>query len=73
MAYPRVARLKTHDEFTQRLTELKVELPCDTSAPAVGGSLSQPAEVDGLKIGNRFCILPMEGWDGTDDGKPTEL
>jgi len=24
-------------------------------------------------IGNRFCILPMEGWDGTTGGKPTEL
>ncbi len=24
-------------------------------------------------IGNRFCILPMEGWDGTRDGQPSEL
>ena len=23
--------------------------------------------------GNRFSILPMEGWDGTPDGRPTEL
>jgi NADPH2 dehydrogenase len=28
---------------------------------------------DGLTIGNRFCIQPMEGWDGTADGKPTDL
>ncbi|MGI9474801.1 MAG: NADH:flavin oxidoreductase, partial [Rubripirellula sp.] len=28
---------------------------------------------DGCTIGNRFCILPMEGWDGTRAGKPTEL
>ena len=73
MAYPRVARLKTHQDFTQHLSELKVEIPCDESAPAAGGSLSQSVEVDGMKIGNRFSILPMEGWDGTDDGKPTEL
>ncbi len=24
-------------------------------------------------MGNRFCILPMEGWDGTREGEPTEL
>jgi NADPH2 dehydrogenase len=24
-------------------------------------------------IGNRFCTLPMEGWDGAIDGRPTEL
>jgi 2,4-dienoyl-CoA reductase-like NADH-dependent reductase (Old Yellow Enzyme family) len=23
--------------------------------------------------GNRWCILPMEGWDGTTDGHPTDL
>jgi len=26
-----------------------------------------------VRIGNRFCILPMEGWDGTPDGEPTSL
>ena len=24
-------------------------------------------------IGNRFAVLPMEGWDATNDGRPTEL
>ncbi|MBK6971204.1 MAG: hypothetical protein IPH29_19380 [Candidatus Microthrix sp.] len=24
-------------------------------------------------MGNRFCALPMEGWDGTTDGAPTDL
>ena len=24
-------------------------------------------------LGNRFAIHPMEGWDGTTDGRPTEL
>ena len=27
----------------------------------------------GRSVGNRFAILPMEGWDGTEDGRPTEL
>ena len=25
------------------------------------------------RVGNRFCILPMEGWDGTTDGEPSDL
>ena len=29
--------------------------------------------LNGKTIGNRFAILPMEGWDGTLDGHPTEL
>ena len=24
-------------------------------------------------MGNRWCILPMEGWDGTRDGEPSDL
>ena len=27
----------------------------------------------GARCANRFAILPMEGWDGTDDGRPTDL
>src|SRR5205085_1243019 len=34
---------------------------------------AQPLIVDGTRVGNRFCILPMEGWDGTTDGEPTDL
>ena len=73
MKFPRVASLKNHTDFTNRLSELDIELPCDEASPLANGSLAQTAEVDGMKIGNRFCILPMEGWDGTTDGKPTEL
>ena len=36
--------------------------------------LAQPYRLaDGFLIGNRFCAQPMEGWDGTPRGKPTEL
>ena len=73
MAFPRVAKLKTHVDFTTRLAELGIEIPSDETAPPVNGSLSQSAVIDEMNIGNRFCILPMEGWDGTADGKPTDL
>ncbi|HIE99226.1 MAG TPA: NADH:flavin oxidoreductase, partial [Fuerstia sp.] len=74
MAYPRVASFKTHAEFTRYLSELEVDLPCDDSVESGPDSpLAQSIDVHDFRIGNRFCILPMEGWDGTPDGKPTEL
>ncbi len=35
--------------------------------------MARPFELDGIRVGNRFCILPMEGWDGTLDGEPSDL
>ena len=37
---------------------------------ALDATLAQPLPWSGGVIGNRFCILPMEGSDGTEDGKP---
>ena len=37
------------------------------------GPLAQPVEVHGRVLQNRFACHPMEGWDGTADGRPTEL
>jgi NADPH2 dehydrogenase len=34
---------------------------------------NQPAIVGGFKIGNRWCVQPMEGCDGTRAGAPDEL
>ncbi|HMN30391.1 MAG TPA: NADH:flavin oxidoreductase, partial [Caldilineaceae bacterium] len=33
--------------------------------------LAQPLPLAEQVIGNRFAVLPMEGWDGTSDGRPT--
>ncbi len=74
MAYPRIASLKTHDQFISRLAELGLELPSDENVQQGEESpLAQPIRLKHDVIGNRFCILPMEGWDGTTDGKPSEL
>jgi 2,4-dienoyl-CoA reductase-like NADH-dependent reductase (Old Yellow Enzyme family) len=35
--------------------------------------LLSPIESNGIRIGNRIAVQPMEGWDGTGDGKPSEL
>jgi 2,4-dienoyl-CoA reductase-like NADH-dependent reductase (Old Yellow Enzyme family) len=37
------------------------------------GPLFQPVTVGGLRVGNALCIQPMEGCDGTLDGRPDEL
>jgi 2,4-dienoyl-CoA reductase-like NADH-dependent reductase (Old Yellow Enzyme family) len=74
MAYPRVASFKSHAEYIAYLGELGIELPCDeTLSSGPDAPLAQPIALDGMTIGNRFCILPMEGWDGTREGTPSEL
>ena len=74
MAFPRIASFKAHADFVSYLTGLGIDIPCDSSVLSGDQSpLAQPIALDAVSIGNRFCILPMEGWDGTTDGKPTEL
>jgi len=53
---------------------LDVELPFDEelqSGPEA--PLARPLTLHGRTIGNRFAILPMEGWDCTSDGRPTDF
>ena len=72
--YPRVAKLKTEDSFRDHIQGLPIEIPFDAKVESGDQSpLGQLLEVYGKRLGNRFCILPMEGWDGTSDGNPTEL
>ncbi|MCA9237730.1 MAG: NADH:flavin oxidoreductase [Planctomycetales bacterium] len=73
MSYRRVASLRTAADFREHLASLGVEMPFDDELTAPEGSpLGEPLKAGEHVIGNRFCILPMEGWDGTLDGKPTE-
>ncbi len=72
--YRRVATLKTADDFAAYLQQLGVELGFDHELQHGPQSpLGQAYDLDGVSIGNRFCILPMEGWDGTTDGRPSDL
>jgi 2,4-dienoyl-CoA reductase-like NADH-dependent reductase (Old Yellow Enzyme family) len=71
MSYKRVAQLKTADNFRAYLESLGVTLPFDSEVDVP--ALAQPLTANERTIGNRFAILPMEGWDGTTDGRPTEL
>ena len=75
MTCRRVATLKTARAFRAYLSQVEVDLPFDEQVMAgADAPLAQPYRLrHGFTIGNRFCILPMEGWDGTVEGRPTEL
>jgi 2,4-dienoyl-CoA reductase-like NADH-dependent reductase (Old Yellow Enzyme family) len=69
----KIAQLRTPSEFTDYTRSLGIDLPFDETVQP-DGALAQPYTLKSrARIGNRFCALPMEGWDATADGKPTEL
>ncbi len=73
--YPRVAQLKTLAAFQARLSELNVSLPCDERVLSAEDKspLGESIQLGPLKVGNRWAIHPMEGWDANRDGTPSEL
>jgi NADPH2 dehydrogenase len=71
-AYPRVASFKTAAAFRAHLRRERIALEFDDELMAAS-PLGQPCENNGLRAGNRFCVLPMEGWDGTRAGEPSDL
>jgi 2,4-dienoyl-CoA reductase-like NADH-dependent reductase (Old Yellow Enzyme family) len=73
--WPQIRGLRTAAAFTEHLAALGLDLPLGADpAPVLGEPAAVPgAGAGGLALANRFAILPMEGWDGTPDGGPTEL
>ena len=77
--HPRMASLRSAAALRQRLAALGVELPCDGAPAGTDGTpLAAPLELgDGprgpLRAPNRFVIQPMEGWDASPEGEPSEL
>jgi 2,4-dienoyl-CoA reductase-like NADH-dependent reductase (Old Yellow Enzyme family) len=70
----RVGHFKQAADFRQHLANLGIDLPMDESvlSAADGSPMAQPLRVGDFVVGNRWCIHPMEGWDATTGGKPTE-
>jgi NADPH2 dehydrogenase len=75
MNYRRIAQLRTAEDLRAYLARGGIDLPFDeTVQSGPGVPLAQPYHLkDGFTIGNRFCAQPMEGWDGTLQGEPSEL
>jgi NADPH2 dehydrogenase len=69
-----VRSIKEAADFLAYAESLGVSVPFhETVQSGPGAPLAQHAVVNGRTVGNRFAILPMEGWDNTSDGKPTDL
>lgn len=66
-----MAALRSHLDY------LGVTIPLDEEVDPAG-SLAQPMAIADGSAGtvtapNRWAVLPMEGWDGDSDGRPTDL
>jgi 2,4-dienoyl-CoA reductase-like NADH-dependent reductase (Old Yellow Enzyme family) len=73
MSYPRIASFKTPQALRDYLRSLRIDFSLDDEIlPAPTSPLAAPLVHGARSIGNRFAILPMEGWDATADGRPTE-
>jgi 2,4-dienoyl-CoA reductase-like NADH-dependent reductase (Old Yellow Enzyme family) len=71
--YPKAASLDGVAGFRSHLGELGLDMPCEDIVEAAPTSpLAAPLTVDGMTIGNRFGMQPMEGWDCERDGRPSE-
>ncbi len=69
----RLGAVKDVARFQDHIHSLGLTIPCD-SKPLSGtdSPLRRPLSRGGIKIGNRIAVHPMEGWDGTADGNPSE-
>src|SRR5690349_16657920 len=73
-SYTHLGGLRDVESFRRYLTEQRIDIPCDYKLVSGDGSpLTQPVYVGNTKIGNRIAAQPMEGWDATANGRPTEL
>lgn len=75
MSYRRMASFKTASDLHSYLRRSGISLDFDDEImTGLEAPLAQPYHLpNGSSIGNRFCVLPMEGWDGAPDGCPSEL
>lgn len=76
-SFPQVKKLRSVDELRDRLATLGVEIPLVDAVSEGGGvlgtELALPLAGTERRVGNRFCVLPMEGWDAGTDGLPSDL
>ncbi|MFO1078634.1 MAG: NADH:flavin oxidoreductase [Planctomycetota bacterium] len=72
MRFPSPGHFRTAAEFAAHLRAIDSGWEID-DAVAPDGALARAIRVAGRALPNRFACHPMEGWDGTADGRPTEL
>lgn len=72
-SYLHVGSVHVVDAFKRHLQDNQILIPCDEQIILGDSPLASTSSLNGFIIGNRFAIHPMEGWDGTADGEPTDL
>ena len=65
----RYFKYKTVGDLVSEAASFGTHLPVSNDF----SDLFEPVQIGRLNAGNRFCIQPMEGCDGTLDGAPDEL
>jgi NADPH2 dehydrogenase len=71
--YPKAGSLDGVRGFREYTQSLGLDMPCDDIvAHGRQSPLGAPLEFDGMTIGHRLAIQPMEGWDCERDGRPSE-
>jgi len=69
----RLGSVKDIARFEEHLRSLNLNIPCDRDLVSGERSpLRWPITKGEIRIGNRITVQPMEGWDGTLDGNPSE-
>jgi NADPH2 dehydrogenase len=69
----RLGTVKNVAGFQEHLHSLHLAIPCDSDLVSGEQSpLRWPLVSGGIRIGNRIAVQPMEGWDGSTDGNPSE-
>jgi len=69
----RLGAVKDVARFQEHVHSLGLTIPCDREiVHGAESPLRKPLASGEIKIGNRIAVHPMEGWDGTADGNPTE-
>jgi NADPH2 dehydrogenase len=69
-----IGSVRDAESLQRHLRDNQITIPCDRELLTGSASpLAKPLQVGSISIGNRFAIHPMEGWDGTPDGRPSQL
>lgn len=72
--FRKISSFKSAAEFIGHLQTEKFGFGAVETVPAgCAAQLGRPADDGGRTIGNRWAVLPMEGWDCESDGAPSEL
>ena len=73
-SFVHIGSLRSVEAFQAHLRAHDIAIPCARELLAGPESpLARTLQVGRFQIGNRFVVQPMEGWDGTPDGLPSEL